>query len=1103
MTKIKRAISIILVAALLFGVAPMGGFVGLKWPNLSALFAPKAQAATYGVLTYKINDGQVMITDCDESASGALTIPAAIDGKPVTSIASEAFANCSGLSSIFIPESVVKIGVGLFNYCTSLKKISVAENNKNYHSSGECIIETNKGVLIAGCNNSVIPSDNSVKRIESYSFRGLSGLKSITIPKSVTYIGDLAFSHCSGLERVTILDSINTICSGVFEYCKSLSSITIPNSVKTIEAGAFQWCTNLKRIIILEGVTQIEKSAFGECPNIENIVVAENNKKYHSFNNCLIETETKVLILGCKNSVIPNDGSVSIIGQNAFHSCTGLTNITIPDCVASIGNGAFSGCAGLTSFTIPDGVVTIGDEAFSWCSGLESIIASENNSTYHSSSNCLIETKTQTLIAGCKNSIIPNDRSVTSIGNAAFYGCTGLTSITIPDSISSIGKNSFAGCTGLTDIEIPDSVTSIDQKTFTNCFRLTSITIPDSVSSIGGWAFYGCTSLKDIYFMGNEEEWSNIQIDSHNDNLLNASIHFQNSDFFKIYYDNKVLGRESVITSEFPFDYYIENGQSTKYNPDLALLMAGFSDAAYDGSDNGRLARSIKSHGFENFKKYNYSNYDPNHDIWVAYSFATKDLSNGEKLVLVTIRGTQGGDLFNGEWAGNLQYKDFDDPLYTGPHPNFNQCSNTIYAELKAYLAELRIFNFNNTVIAVTGHSKGAGVGNLLTVKLVDNGVSEQKIFDYNFGCPDVALQNWDNAKSYNCIFNICNERDPVTHIPGKLQKAVNNCQYGLVSVINLAGKEWDKYGYTLWFRRTGDNGWSWDLRGSAPDFAHNMNMYIDYIKNNSETLDSYFTSLEELCSHTNDILLMCIKCPVDITVYDSQNQVIATVIENKVAYFNHNIPIIVFAIDNQKFILSFTEEELDVIINATDSGTMDVISEWINPYTGDIKNEITYSSVQLHKGKTFIIQSDEEGGKQDFKLFVIDKNGKKEFEVLNDGSEITLPKIELKGYTAKRSEPYKTTITFTAITENVPAGAAVHWFIDGKDVGTGETYKKEQATASYTVQCKLMQGNTVLAESEVENVQVNTGFFAKLIAFFKGLFGSLPVITQAIRETL
>ncbi|MBR3612093.1 MAG: leucine-rich repeat domain-containing protein, partial [Bacteroidaceae bacterium] len=261
---------------------------------------------------------------------------------------------------------------------------------------------------------------------------------------------------------------------------------------------------------------------------LTNIKVESGNTIYDSRDNCnaIIETATNKLIRGCKNTIIPN--SVTSIGDDAFYGCTGLTNITIPNSVTSIGDDAFSGCTGLTSIEIPNSVTTIEysvfrdctcltsvtipssvtkieDNAFDGCSGLTSIKVESGNTIYDSRDNCnaIIETATNKLVRGCKNTIIPN--SVTSIGDDAFYGCTGLTNITIPNSVTKIGDNAFYGCTGLTSIEIPNSVTTIEYSAFRDCTCLTSVTIPNSLITIRVGAFYGCTALKSVYLLKEDQ----------------------------------------------------------------------------------------------------------------------------------------------------------------------------------------------------------------------------------------------------------------------------------------------------------------------------------------------------------------------------------------------------------------------------------------------------------------------------------------------------------------------------------------------------------------------------------------------------------------------
>ena len=274
----------------------------------------------------------------------------------------------------------------------------------------------------------------------------------VVIPESVTYngatypvtsIGGEAFLYCYNLTNVTIPNSVTSIGDYALAYCYGLTSVTIPNSVTSIGGAAFCGCSGLTSV------------------------------------------------------TIPN--SVTSIGSHAFSDCFGLTSVTIPNSVTSIGEGAFQDCSGLTSVTIGNSVTSIGGYAFSGCSGLESMTVASGNSTYDSRANCnaIIETASNTLIAGCKNTIIPN--SVTSIGDRAFSRCSGLTSVTIPNSVTSIGNSAFYNCSGLTSVTIPNSVTSIGNQAFSWCSGLTSVTIPNSVTSIGTYAFYYCSGLTDVF----------------------------------------------------------------------------------------------------------------------------------------------------------------------------------------------------------------------------------------------------------------------------------------------------------------------------------------------------------------------------------------------------------------------------------------------------------------------------------------------------------------------------------------------------------------------------------------------------------------------------
>ena len=331
----------------------------------------------------------------------------------------------------------------------------------------------------------------------------------IYIPDRVLTIGIGAFSNCKNLTSVVLGSSVTFICNNAFSNCQSLTSITLENNIGCIGANAFSGCKSLESVIIGSGVTIIGDRVFSNCEALESIEVDIGNTTYHSQDNCMIETTSKKLLFGCKTSVIPSDGSVISIGDSAFAGCVGLNSITIPHSVISIGDKAFTDCAGLTSITIsrsvksigryafqhtgltsivfPDSVTSIGRSALSFCTSLASIEVSEENTIYHSQGNCVIETSKKKLLIGCKASVIPDDGSVTSIGEDAFLMCMGLTGITIPNCVKSIDETAFYCCSGMK-----------------------SIMIPTSLRSIGKLAFGEC-KLKEIQYAGTKAQWKSIK----------------------------------------------------------------------------------------------------------------------------------------------------------------------------------------------------------------------------------------------------------------------------------------------------------------------------------------------------------------------------------------------------------------------------------------------------------------------------------------------------------------------------------------------------------------------------------------------------------------
>ena len=390
---------------------------------------------------------------------------------------------------------------------------------------------------------------NGITSIGDNAFYSCFGLTSINIPNSVTSIGNYAFSQCSGLISVSIPNSVTNIGQGAFSQCSGLTSVTIPNSVTSIGTYAFRECTGLTSVTIPNSVTSIGYFAFRGCTALISIVVEQGNTIFDSRSNCnaVIETATNSLIVGCKESIIPN--SVTCVGIGAFRGLSNLTSITIPNSVTSIGNYAFSECSGLTSINISDNITSIGNNAFSYCSGLTSFTIGNNvtnigeyvfwgcsglttitfnnptpptisstNSFHGTTCDFYVPMGTKNAyVSALNNNIFNNDTisasqviekpSGTCGANLTWTFEKGVLTISGTGEMTNYGRQTGAPWYSLNDsiisVTFGDGITSIGDYAFYDCASLISMTIPNSVTSIGINAFSGCSGLTSITIPNN------------------------------------------------------------------------------------------------------------------------------------------------------------------------------------------------------------------------------------------------------------------------------------------------------------------------------------------------------------------------------------------------------------------------------------------------------------------------------------------------------------------------------------------------------------------------------------------------------------------------
>ena len=375
----------------------------------------------------------------------------------LTDISSEAFSNCSQLEQLTLPKNLHSIQTSAFCFCFSLKKIEIFKPIQQiglnafygcnqltiyYHGNEQDwnkVCRNRNSIKMEFVEDGKLVYDNGqeiaipygTKTIGSKQYYKNKRIIGVILPNSVISIEDYAFHYCSKLTYISFPNSLESIGKLAFACCTKLNSITLPNKIKRLEKSTFANCTGLTEVNFSDGLSRIGDSAFANCTNLMRLKFPEN---------------------------------LHIIESYAFYNCVKLLSTTFPKSLTTIGRWAFKNCLHFKTIWIPKGVREIEPYALN-CGNADTIIVENGNPQYFSVNNCLIERSSNTLVVGCRNSIIPNSILISTIGEGAFYDCDGVSEMTIPNNIKTIKKNAF-NCKTLKTIRLSADVKIIETDAF-------------------------------------------------------------------------------------------------------------------------------------------------------------------------------------------------------------------------------------------------------------------------------------------------------------------------------------------------------------------------------------------------------------------------------------------------------------------------------------------------------------------------------------------------------------------------------------------------------------------------------------------------------------
>ena len=1072
-----------------------------------------------------------------------LTLP-----KHLSSVGYRAFAGCTALKTLHYQAIQCTFSRGSwyqdsdpFEGCTQLTTLYLGENVASLPQISTIrtvIVEDGvtriaSGLFSGWSQITTLTLPDSLERIEPNAFRYCSGLTTLALPENLSFIGDHSFAECSSLVSlnyncvncltngyrfwdwdektstehyfgtifyktnirfVMIGSSVESIPSALLCGATSLTTVEFPASVKTIGAYAFCYCTALTTLTLPEGIVALGDCAFGNCTALNALnyncidCAVSYSYSYAPFSGC---DRLSAVTLGSRVAVIPYaflygkkevrtltiPQSVRKISDYAFFN-SGLTEITIPDGVTFLGSSAFAYCTALTSLTIPESVAYIGYNTFEQMTGLQTLnynaVNAQKGEEWYSDVfrgagsaegfSVVFGNRVETILKGMfydnaalRAVTIP--ASVTVIPESAFYG-TGLQTVTLPGSIQTIERNAFGYCASLTSINIPDNVTSIWEGAFSGCTELTSIAIPGCVKNICDSAFSGCTGLTNLSIgngverIGNSafrycSEMTSIEIPESVKNI--GSLAFCDCNNLRTVYYN-------AVSCDF-FDVY-----STPSN----WIPNTVSEVVL-----GNHVQRISSFSFWNCTQITQITIPSS-----VISIESSAFSGCASLTSLTIPDSVtsiGSSAFSG--CTGLTNVTIGKGVKSIGNYAFSGCTG------------LKSIQYNATACETIGSRNSEAFMRCTGVETVTIGDNVTSIPAYAFtGCdglkkiviPDTAIAIHPAAFAECYGAAIYCKSGTYAH-----QYALQNqMEYVLQDDPNAAFTI--KNDVLIAYHGTAKNvvvPAGVKAIGVRAFAGNNAVESVELPYSTASVFDSAFSDCAKLRRVILPFTVTGIHAdaiPGGVTVVCCNGSYAHTFAQT------HGIPFELITVSfggAKQQIEQGNSLQLAPAFSVPLAYGLPLTYTVDDPSVASVAADGTVTANRI--GTTTVTAS----------AFNDAALGAVEIEVV---SQIIAPTVSIDHFRKQLDVDYKTTVTFTADLSGAPAGATAHWFIDGKDVHTGATCTVKQATKDYTVQVKLIGADgAVLAESEVETVKVNTGFFAKLIAFFKGLFGALPVIIQ------